>query len=180
MSKAKPLPSQEYLLECFNYNPDTGLLTWKKRPLHHFKNSRGMNIWNARYPSKIAGTIQPNGRIDLIIQLKHYKAHRVIWKIVTGCDPVYEIDHKNINPSDNCWCNLREATHSQNVQNTFLKSSNKTGFKGVHFCNTTQQYQARIMANWKYHHLGFFDTAKEAGNAYKVASAKYHKEFGNY
>ena len=36
MSKPKELPSQKYLLECFDYDQDTGELTWKKRPRHHF------------------------------------------------------------------------------------------------------------------------------------------------
>lgn len=53
---AKPLPSQKYIRECLKYNPKTGKLFWKKRPLSHFKNESGYNRWNARWPGKPAFT----------------------------------------------------------------------------------------------------------------------------
>ena len=35
IAKDKELPV-EYLRECFHYDPETGELTWKERPLSHF------------------------------------------------------------------------------------------------------------------------------------------------
>ena len=178
MSKSKPLPSQTYLLECFDYNPDTGLLAWKHRPLHHFKNTRGMNIWNSRYPSKIAGTLV-TGRLGLVINNTRFMGHRVIWRLMTGKNPPHEIDHINRITSDNRWCNLRLATPSQNQHNRPLQRNNTTGFKGVYFHSQNKNYVARIMTEWKTVSLGSFDTAEQASEAYQAASLKYHKDFSN-
>lgn len=49
METAIKLPTQEFLLECFIYNKVTGSLVWKARPLHHFKNTHGMNTFNSTH-----------------------------------------------------------------------------------------------------------------------------------
>lgn len=43
MAKYRPLPSQEFLLERFNYNQETGILTWKRRPKDHFVSDKSYN-----------------------------------------------------------------------------------------------------------------------------------------
>ena len=177
MSKSKPLPSQTYLLECFDYSPDTGVLVWKQRPLSHFKNTHGMNIWNAQYSSSPVGWLMKDSRTMLSICKTKYLASRVIWKLMTGNDPTHQVDHININPSDDRWCNLREATPSQNSQNQNIRSDNTSGFKGVSFYKRRNKYQAALQINHKYFFLGWFDTAEEATNAYKIASLKHHKTF---
>jgi hypothetical protein len=50
--KIIPLPSLEYLQECFEYNRDTGELFWKVRPLHHFIDDRAWKSCNTRYAGK--------------------------------------------------------------------------------------------------------------------------------
>jgi len=179
MSKSKPLPSQTYLLECFDYNPDTGLLAWKHRPLHHFKNTRGMNIWNARYPSKSARNPRPDGRFSTVVCNRKYLSSRIIWKLMTGNDPTHQIDHISINPSDDRWCNLREATQSQNNQNQNLRKSNSTGYRGVQFDKRFNKYYAKIQVNKQPIYLGCFDTAEQAAKVYRIAALKHHPNFNN-
>ena len=48
-------------------------------------------------------------------------AHRVIWRIVHGSWPKYEIDHINGNPGDNRLVNLQDVTGQHNRMNTRLK-----------------------------------------------------------
>ncbi len=41
-----PLPEQSYLNACFRYEPATGLLHWRERPVGHFKTERDARAWN--------------------------------------------------------------------------------------------------------------------------------------
>jgi hypothetical protein len=50
--------------------------------------------------------------------------------MMTGEWPKTQIDHINLDKADNRWCNLREATQSQNFANTRILASNGSGFKG--------------------------------------------------
>jgi hypothetical protein len=48
--------------------------------------------------------------------------------------PTTRIDHINEDPSDNRICNLRLATHKQNMQNKSSPQANNTsGYRGVHY-----------------------------------------------
>ena len=59
------------------------------------------------------------------------RAHRVIWAMMTGRWPDDEIDHRDRDPANNRWENLREATHSLNMLNRDEPSTNTSGVKGV-------------------------------------------------
>jgi hypothetical protein len=63
----KQLPSQEYLLECFEYNPLTGVITWKMRPSNHFKTRRAQAVINTRCAGKTAGNLNSDGRRVVVI-----------------------------------------------------------------------------------------------------------------
>ena len=55
---------------------------------------------------------------------KFYMAHRLAWLITNGAWPIEHIDHINGVHDDNCITNLREASHSLNLQNQRLPSNN--------------------------------------------------------
>ena len=103
--KAKALPPLEVLRELLHYEPETGLLTWKK--------ARGRGI----KPGTKVGWHCDRGYRHFTHQGKQLLAHRVIWKLQTGRDPdpALVIDHISGDPSDNRWANLREVTQSVNV-----------------------------------------------------------------
>ena len=44
----RTLPDQAYLRQCFDYDPETGILTWKTRPRSHLPNDRIWNCINSR------------------------------------------------------------------------------------------------------------------------------------
>jgi hypothetical protein len=86
------------------------------------------------------------------------------------------IDHRDGNPSNNRWSNLRRATVSQNNANRRLHRNNKCGFKGV-VQNHIGRWVASIYKNGQRHHLGCFATAQEAHAAYVAAARKLFGEF---
>lgn len=174
--KAKALPSREYLMECFDYNHETGSLTWKTRPISHFVDSWRMNQSNSRNSGKVVEMVSASGYIEMKINGSTYKAHRVIWKIVTGDDPNM-IDHINGNRSDNRITNLRLASRTQNGANRGLSSNNLSGHSGVSYHIRDKKWQSYITVNGLRFYIGSFESLDSAVSARKNSEVKY---FGNY
>jgi hypothetical protein len=158
--------------EIFSYDPILGELRWLSRD----GKSRTINSWNARYTDTVAGSVKSNGYIEVHLQAKMYKAHRVVWVWMTGEWPAKQIDHINLNRSDNRWANLREATHSENQRNALAFKSNALGVRGVHCAHG--RFIAQIDINGKHIYLGSRATLKEAAKLYQAAIAEHHGKFG--
>lgn len=47
------LPDRKYLDEALSYDPISGLLVWRIRPIWHFPNQKQCNAWNAKFSGKI-------------------------------------------------------------------------------------------------------------------------------
>jgi len=180
---AVTLPPQGYLRQCLDYNPETGTTVWRERPLSHFKNESYQKRFNHRFAGETVGyrRSKATAHIEMAITYggvcQNYLLHRVIWKLVYGRDPV-EIDHINVDGSDNRLANLRECTHSQNMSNTKLRANNKSGFKGV-FLLPHGKWKASIDHQNKTFNLGHFDTAEQAAAAYNKAASELHGDFAH-
>jgi hypothetical protein len=96
--------------------------------------------------------------------------------MMTGRDPVAQIDHRDFDKANNRWCNLREASGSQNCHYRKIPRINKSGFRGVHL-RPSGRYRAKIHDGGKQTYLGLFDTAEEAYAAYVEASKRLFGEF---
>jgi HNH endonuclease len=140
--------------ELFDYDPTTGVLTWKVTG----KGRPGIG--------EPFGCLRA-GRRHGIIDQRDYVASRVIWLIVTGAWPSGHIDHINRNPSDDRWLNLRDVTAQINMQNR--------SFTGFSFCKRTGKFKVSIYRG-KRKHLGYFDTALDARAAYLRAKRILHSE----
>lgn len=176
MPKARrTIPPTKYLHECFIYNPETGALGWKQRPLPHFVTTRAWKKWNTRYAGKAAGVINKNGYWLIRINDEGYLSHRVIWKMITGKEPPLILDHKDGNPANNCLSNLRAATPLQQQWNKRLPKTNTSGFRGV--VRNRSKWQAQIKINGVCHYRGIFDTPEEASAVYETAARELHGEF---
>lgn len=94
------------------------------------------------------------------------------------------VDHKNGDPLDNRRENLRECTHAQNMRNRKIHRNNRSGFKGVTRdawaakLGRPRIWRATITVAGRKFRLGRFLTPQSASRAYRVASAKFHGEFG--
>jgi hypothetical protein len=69
---------------------------------------------------------------------------------------------------DNRFCNLRVASHKENMRNVGIKRHNKTGAIGVDVLSSGR-FRARINQDGKNQHLGVFDTIEEAESIAKLA-----------
>lgn len=116
-----------------------------------------------------------HGAIDGV----HYKAHRVIWKLVTLEEPDV-IDHINGDRSDNRLINLRSTNATGNARNARLRKDSLSGLKGVCFSNTFNKWMAQIRVNTRTRFLGLFDDKYEAHSAYCEAAKLHHEEFANF
>jgi hypothetical protein len=80
----------ERLRELLNYDPDTGVFTWRVRPVHSHR------------VGDIAGSVRTTRGYRLIgVAGRVYKAHRLAWLYMMGEWPKDQIDHINRDPSDN-------------------------------------------------------------------------------
>lgn len=175
--KFKELPSQSYLKECLDYNPETGVFIWKIRPIHHFKDDRAMRSVNTQRAGKGAGFIAESGYLMLGIDSVSYRAHRIAYKIITGLEPDDEIDHEDMDRSNCRFSNLRNAEGRENARNRTKYKNNKSGYKGVSFNVQYGKFQSEIMKDRVRYNLGYYDNAIDAHNAYCSAAKKLHGEF---
>ena len=123
-----------------------------------------------------AGSLKPSGYRELMLDGVQYKEHRLAWFYMTGAWPAETIDHKNCVRSDNKWGNLREATKAQQVGNRPLSKVSATGFKGVSR-SKGGKYHSCISQSHRTIHLGTFDTAEAAHEAYCLKARELHGEF---
>jgi hypothetical protein len=45
----KTLPSQDLVRQLLEYNPASGVFTWRHRPSEMFISKRGFAVWNAQH-----------------------------------------------------------------------------------------------------------------------------------
>ncbi len=160
--------TQSELKILLDYDPLTGLFTWKKAHGNKVKNG------------DIAGTLSnTTGYIQIQINKQLYRAHRLAFLYMTGSMPV-EVDHDNRVRHDNKWSNLTGGTHRENLLNQKKSKNNTSGTTGVSWNKQGKNWRASIWIDGKHKNLGHF---KEKSDAIKVrldAEVKhgYHKNHG--
>ena len=166
--------------DAFAYNPETGDLIWKERPISSFADPARGKIWNKRFAGKVAGHNRlwkgRPWRVELHLGRLTTGAHRVVWQIIHG--PIakgMEIDHIDGNPWNNRSQNLRLCTRSQNNAN---RRRVRSGLKGVRLHKG--RYLAGLSLNNKNISLGSYGTEQEAHEAYKAGAVKYYGEFARF
>lgn len=173
---ARPLPSQDYLRECFSYDRETGIVMWRQRPLHHFKSEVVQRQWNTKHLGKRAGNPLSGTRylcVGLFGSL--WGLHRIIWRMETG-EEVPQVDHRDCDGTNNKWNNLRAATHETNVLNQRGWNGRDLP-KGV--SRHGRNFRAIIQFRKKSHSLGTYRTVVQAAEAYAEAAQRLHGEFAN-
>lgn len=152
----------ERLVELFNYDPETGFFT------NRF--SRGRAGAGQR-----AGAETGHGYRRIIIDYQKFYEHHLAWYYIYGEWPD-EIDHKDRNRSHNAIGNLRLATRTQNCFNS-ERPTGESGLRGAYLDKRNLRWYSHIQVGGQVEHLGMFDTAEEAHEAFMVAVERHHGEF---
>ena len=152
------------LRALLEYNPDTGVFT------------RRVTTSSRAIAGAAVGTISGNGYLQFRVDGRIYLAHRLAWLYMTGQWPDRDIDHIDGTRNNNQWKNMRAATRSQNIANSGIWKSNRTGHKGV-VQDRTLAWRAAITIDGKYLALGTFQTKEQAHAAYRTAAVNHFGEF---
>lgn len=134
----------------FAYDPGTGIITRRGRPI---------------------GRLSNQGYIRIAVGGKEHQAHRVAWFLSYGSWPQGEIDHINGDRADNRLVNLRDVTACQNRMNQRQRSDNSSGITGVRL--QRGRWQASICVRGQRQHLGTFQSREAAAAARLEAQRRY-------
>jgi len=167
MSKKLLTTPVEYLREALRYEPATGFLYWRKRPVSHFKSARDCKAWNTRYADICAGATRPDGYAAIRLAGKTYKAARLAWALYTGEWPAGIIDHINGVKDDDRIENLRDVPHKMNSRNMTRYRRNTSGITGVY--KKSENWVAQIGSGENYTYLGYFRNFDDAVVARRTA-----------
>lgn len=150
------------LRELLQYDPQTGVIT-------------RLSV-KPRSPAKVgdvAGNPDSYGYLQLYVEGKAFKAHRIAWALMTGAWPENVIDHINGSKGDNRWINLRDVTLSVNSQNQLQANARNThGFMGV--IKNRNLWMASIRLSGKSKCIGTYKTPELAHQAYLTAKRQHH------
>lgn len=159
----RPLINQKALIEELIYCTASGVFRWRR-------GTRGRKVTDR------VGSHDKRGYLEITIQGRKYKAHRLAWLYVNGEWPELGIDHKDGDPANNAMNNLRVVTQAVNVQNRRNAGKASTsGVLGAGWCAITRKYKARIQVGGKSVWLGRFDTVDAAHQAYVAAKRRVHE-----
>jgi hypothetical protein len=171
----KEYPTQETIKRLLNYDKDTGIFTWKERPLSDFEDDMNPSMshitWNSQYNGAVAGSTSGN-YVRIQIGRTPFAAHKLAWIYVYGDDYKGDIDHKNRNKKDNRIDNLRPTTNSLNMFNSPKYNTNTSGVRGV-YRGKIGRWRASIIIDGKYIYLGSFSCISDAAKARQEAEVKY-------
>jgi hypothetical protein len=142
-----------------HYDPATGLLTWLARGDPRFDN---------KMVGKAAGSVRPDGYVAVGFGGKSYLAHRLIWRLVHGEWPEFEVDHINGDKADNRIENLRACTTAENRRNMPVRKNKTSRYVGVR--KTRNAWSVVVDSKYR----GYFTDEDEAGRY----AAKLYAELG--
>jgi HNH endonuclease/AP2 domain len=151
------------LCKLLDYDDQTGEFRWRE------------SVKPSIQPGDIAGTMTNQGYRRITVEGRPYPAHQLAWFYKMGKWCALSIDHRDGNPSNNRWNNLRRATSSQNSANRPAQRNNVCGLKGV--ATVPHGWRATIRKNRRTYYLGMFRTPEAAHAAYIKAA---HKLFGEF
>jgi hypothetical protein len=155
--------TQDLVKELFDYRD--GYLYWR----HKVNKKHGIDA--------PAGTINNLGYCVITINGKKIHGHRLVW-LWHGKELPEQIDHINGDRKNNRIENLRAANCVTNAFNSKLKSNNKSGIKGVSWCNTYKKWIVQIYA-FKKKVTGRFKSLEEAVAFAKQKRQELHGEYAN-
>jgi len=156
--------SHDYVLSAFDYQ-DGNLIR---------KTGRVNEI------GQIAGCVHKGkGYIHVKIKAKAFKAHRLVFLYHHGYLPEC-VDHIDGDKTNNKIENLRAATKEENCHNQKIRSTNKSGYKGVKWVEHCKKWQVEVCKNYKQLRFGMYEDLELAGLVAIEATELIHGRFSAY
>ena len=166
------MPSAELLRELLDYDPDTGVLKWRKRDIRYFRSLRACASWNGHHAGHSVGWVNANGYLATQINGVPYLVQRIIWTMMTGQQPPTQVDHIDGVRTNNRWKNFRGIeTQVDSSKNRGLNNNNTSGFRGV------QKRGNRYIVFFQRKYVGYFDTPEAASEVYERKAKEFRGEF---
>ncbi len=160
--------TQEELKSLIHYDPLTGRMIRLTSPVPMVK-----------IGDEIKGKSVRGYRRAMIHGIR-YKAHDLAWLYMTGSFPKNIIDHRDCNPDNLIWENLREATQMQNCHNKSVSRNNTSGFKGVFWHKSKGKWEAYVGFQNKKIYAGTSHDKVKAFEAAKALRERLYGEFANH
>ena len=160
--------TKQLALESLSYEHETGWLTWVKKASD--KTAVG---------SRAGWQRSPNGYRQVGFMGETIYEHRLVWLIVTGAFPEFQIDHRNGIKDDNRFANLRAASSTQNLANIGAKRDNTSGAKNVHWCNTRKRWIVKVKRSGRTHYVGAYVDYAVAVAAAAASRLQVHGDFAS-
>ncbi len=157
--------NQLELKELLNYDPNTGVFTWRV--------SQGRAV-----KGKIAGG-KDKGYIKIKINKTLYLAQRLAFLYMDGNFPEDCTDHINHNRSDNRFINLRKCSKKDNNKNVSKRIDNTSGITGVCWHKQHEKWYSQIQNSGKHEYIGLFSEIWDAICARKSAEIKHDFHFNH-
>jgi hypothetical protein len=165
---AKARPTIDELREYLDYEPETGVLRWKK-------------ACGRVKAGAIAGSVWRRGDYTAYLKLKFkgrsLQGHRVAFALHHGRWPDPCCDHIDGNGLNNRVDNLRQCSVAGNAQNKRFLRPNATGVKGVYAVGAG--YQAQVKLN-RHSHTKYFGHLEDAAAWVKQTREQLHGEFARH
>jgi hypothetical protein len=154
----------DFLKTVLRYDGGTGVFVWL------------VNRGGTARAGTEAGNIQKMGYRYINFRGRLVGAHRLAWLYTHGVWPIGDVDHVNRDRADNRIANLRDTTRSQNMRNSIRVRTASSPLQGVCWDRQAQRWLASITSDGKQMHLGRYETAEMAHEAYVKASREIHGE----
>lgn len=187
-NKAEQRLRPEEAKSIWSYDSETGLISWRERPVEAFSSENHWKRFCEKSEGKICGTITKRGYVVVSYNGYQYYAHRIAWVVCYGEWPLEYIDHVDRDKLNNRIDNLRVVDPKKNSRNVSMSSRNSSGIVGVSYDESTEVWRARwsnldgtrgyfgrSAKKW-----GFEEAKRMATEAYNRAVAELNKQGADY
>ena len=150
--------TQERLQEVLHYDPPSGEFRWRTQedPEHR--------------AGQVAGCSMRSDYWCIHVDGRGYRAHQLAWLYMTGEWGRPLIAHRDGDPFNNRWRNLRLANCLSRTAHRQCRRGDRPVFAGIALDRRSGQWTANISEGDRVYSLGRFPTHEAAHEAYAIAA----------